>query len=106
MCPAKLELYIIYIYSLLTMSQRKNIIRRIISNITEETAGAGMFNIQMIELTVFADQSIEFLIQAAATESVSQSVCFVSGAASWRWIVSDYNCNLSNGTIHFKLQFS
>ena len=74
MCPAKLELYIIYIYSLLTMSQRKNIIRRIISNITEETAGAGMFNIQMIELTVFADQSIEFLIQAAATESVSPSV--------------------------------
>ena len=34
MCPAKLELYIIYIYSLLTMSQRKNIIRRIISNIS------------------------------------------------------------------------
>ena len=77
MCPAKLELYIIYIYSLLTMSQRKNIIRRIISNPIhniEDTAGAGMFNIQMIELTVFADQSIEFLIQAAATESVSPCV--------------------------------
>ena len=73
MCPAKLELYIIYIYLLLRMQCHKGKtslgelypILRILN-----TSGARMFSIQMIELTVFADQSIEFLIPGTASQSV------------------------------------
>ena len=57
MCPAKLELYIIYIYLLLTMQCHKGKISlgELYPILRILNAGrARMFSIQMIELTVFA----------------------------------------------------
>ena len=102
-CQARIIYYLYLLIVNNAMSQRKNIIRRIISNIDRilNTSGARMFNIPMIELTVFAVCCLLIKVLSFGSiqtaDSLSPSVLSqCSSQESWRWIViSDYNWNSS-----------
>ena len=64
-------MYYLYLLIVSNVTKEKYHYMNYIQYNIEDTAAAiaRMFNIQMMELTVFADQSIEFLILGAAASS-------------------------------------